>query len=68
VVVWERTFWILARCIMNSLIFLTLLLYLESLVLETKEEEEADDETLALGTCQTKLEALFALVLDQEQL
>jgi len=53
---------------MNSLIFLTLLLYLESLVLEMKEEEEADDETLALGTCQTKLEALFALVLDQEQL
>jgi hypothetical protein len=33
-----------------------------------KEEEQADDETLELGTCQTKLEALFALVLDQEQL
>lgn len=53
---------------MNSLIFLTLLLYLEILVLEMKEEEQADDETLGLGTCQTKLEALFALMLDQEQL
>jgi hypothetical protein len=33
-----------------------------------KEEQQADDETLGLETCQTKLEALFVLVLDQEQL